>query len=283
MLRFILEKTLGTCILICTFAASAQSLPRPDHIIVLLESKARYDEVIGNSNGAYLNSLATQGAVFSSFFSQYRSIQPNYLMLFAGDTFSITGDHCQEATLLSPSLGGELLKNGLTFGGYAENLPSVGSTECKFGKYARRNAPWVNFADVPPNLSRPLSQLPCRYETLPTVSFVAPNNDNNMDDGSVATADRWLNNYFDSYVLWARTNNSLLIVTWAEDGKLFPHKTEPPRNRVPMVVIGSMVKNGVVSTAQYTHLNLLRTIEEMYGLSFLGQSGNVTAIVDIWK
>jgi phosphatidylinositol-3-phosphatase len=273
-------------ILLCLGSASmapCQVLPRPAHVIVILESKASYTKVIGNSEAPYLNSLASQGAVFSAFFSHYRASQPNYFQLFAGDNIGVKDDSCLQQRLPNPSLGGELLQKGFTFGGYAENLPAVGSTECKFGKYARKHAPWVNFADVPANLSRPLSQLPCNFDALPTVSFVAPNVDNNMSKGSLRVADNWLKNYFDSYVRWAKSNNSLLIITWAEDGKLFGRKTNPPHNRVPMIFVGSMVRDGVESSLQYTYLDLLRTIEEMYGLSYLGQSNTANPILDVWQ
>ena len=93
-----------------------------------------------------------------------------------------------------PNLASELLAAGYTFIGYAEGLPAVGSTVCSAGKYARKHVPWANFSNVPPANSVPFSAFPTgNYANLPTVSFVIPNNDNNMHDGSIAQGDAWLN------------------------------------------------------------------------------------------
>ena len=51
---------------------------------------------------------------------------------------------------------------------------------------------------------------------LPTVSFVVPNQENDMHSGSVRTADDWLRRNIRPYVRWARRHNSLLVLTWDE-------------------------------------------------------------------
>ena len=58
---------------------------------------------------------------------------------------------------------------------------------------------------------------PIGYEQLPTVSIVVPNEQHNAHSNSIAAADAWLKTYIKPYADWARTHNSLLIVTFDED------------------------------------------------------------------
>ena len=44
-----------------------------------------------------------------------------------------------------------------------------------------------------------------------------------------------------------------------------------------------MIKGGATNATVYTHYDLLRTIEEMYGLPLLGGSKNAKVITGIWK
>ena len=90
---------------------------------------------------------------------------------------------------------------------------------CSAGKYARKYVPWADFTNVPADVSLPFDRFNARgdYASLPTVSFVIPNLDNDMHDGSIAQADRWLQADLSRYANWAKANHSLLIVTWDED------------------------------------------------------------------
>ncbi|MGZ6779115.1 MAG: alkaline phosphatase family protein, partial [Mycobacterium sp.] len=176
----------------------------------------------------------------------------------------------------TPNLASELLAAGYTFGGFSEDLPAVGSAACSAGKYARKHVPWANFTNVPAANSVPFPAFNNRtdYASLPTVSFVIPNLDNDMHDGSVAQADTWLYNNLSHYANWAAGNNSLLIITFDEDDG-------GSKNQIPTVIYGAHVKPGAYSEP-ISHYNVLSTIEEMYGLPKTGLAANAPAIADIW-
>src|SRR6185295_571858 len=197
----------------------AAGLPSPAHVVVVVEENRSAADIIGNKSAPYINSLATDGALMTQSFAITHPSEPNYLALFAGDTLGLASDACPLDGGAAPNLGSELLAGGQTFTGYSEDLPSVGSTTCGSGKYARKHAPWVNFTNVPPTNSVPFSSFPpsSDYKSLPTVAFVIPNLDNDMHVGSVAQGDAWLNNHLSAYATWAKANNSLLVVTWDED------------------------------------------------------------------
>jgi hypothetical protein len=67
----------------------------------------------------------------------------------------------------------------------------------------------------------------------------------------------------------------LLIVTWDEDDG-------SSKNRIATIMVGQMVKPGQYKQRN-DHYNLLRTLEEMYGLSHLGKSAGSRAATGMWK
>src|SRR5882724_5340893 len=58
---------------------------------------------------------------------------------------------------------------------------------------------------------------PTDFSKLPTVSWVIPNLDNDMHDGTIQQGDRWLQTNLMPYVTWAQNNSSLLVVQFDED------------------------------------------------------------------
>ena len=120
--------------------ASTPQLPRPDHIVMVIEENHSYSQIIESPDAPYINSLAAEGAVFTQSFGVTYPSQPNYLALFSGSTQGITDNSCPH-TFTTPNLGHALLEAGLTFAGYSENLPSVGSLICSVGLYARKHNP----------------------------------------------------------------------------------------------------------------------------------------------
>jgi phosphatidylinositol-3-phosphatase len=254
---------------------TAAALPAFAHVLIVIEENRSAGHIIGNKAAPYINALAANGAMMGQSFAETHPSEPNYLALFAGDTFGVTSDTCPVNGGNLPNLGSQLLGAGYTFVGYAEGLPAAGSTACGAGKYARKHVPWANFTNVPATSSLPFSAFPVgNYAGLPTVSFVIPNNDDNMHDGSIAQGDTWLGRELSGYAEWARANNSLLIVTWDEDDK-------SQSNQIPTVIYGAHVRPGTYNE-QINHYNVLATLEQMYGLPKIGNAANATAITDIW-
>jgi hypothetical protein len=255
---------------------AAAGLPRPAHVVIVVEENRSEGNIIGSKSAPFINALATHGANMAQSFAETHPSEPNYLALFAGSTLGVTKDVCPVDGGAVPNLGSELLAAGYTFVGYAEDLPAVGSPACSAGKYARKHVPWANFTNVPPANSVPFSAFPMgNYASLPTVSFVIPNNDNNMHDGSIAQGDAWLNRQLSGYANWALANNSLLIVTWDEDDN-------GSRNQIPTVIYGAHVQPGTYNE-QISHYNVLSTLEQMYGLPKTGNAVNAAPIATIWS
>jgi phosphatidylinositol-3-phosphatase len=255
-------------------------VPTPAHVVVVMEENHSYDDIIGSASAPYLNSLARQGALFTSSFAVQHPSQPNYLELFSGSNQGVNTDTCPQ-TFSTPNLASELIAAGYKFRGYSEALPSQGSLVCTAkgvngsGSYVRKHAPWTNFSNIPASVGKPFSMFPTDFNKLPTVSFVIPALMDDMHNGTVQQGDTWLQTHMDAYAQWAKQNNSLLIVTWDEDDN-------SQSNQIPTIIVGQGVTAGLYGEL-INHYSVLRTIEAMYGLPGVGNSAGLAPILDIWN
>ncbi|PJN21900.1 alkaline phosphatase family protein [Kitasatospora sp. CB02891] len=259
--------------------AQAAALPAPDHVVVVVMENHAYSQVIGSSSAPYLNgTLVAGGANLTQSYGLTHPSEPNYYMLFSGSNQGRTDDSCVKVgSMTAPNLASELIAAGQSWGSYNETLPSQGSTVCSSGKYAQKHNPWFGFSNVPTNTAYTFAQFPTDYTTLPKVSFVVPNLCSDMHDCSVSTGDTWVKNNLGAYATWAQTHNSLLVVTFDEDNSL-------SGNRIPTVVYGQHVIPGSTSATTYNHYNVLRTLEDLAGLSaHAGNAASASDITGIWN
>ncbi|MEU1518734.1 alkaline phosphatase family protein [Streptomyces sp. NPDC005811] len=259
--------------------AQAAALPAPDHVVVVVMENHAYSQVIGSSSAPYLNNtIKAGGANLTQSYGLTHPSEPNYYMLFSGSNQGRTDDSCVSVGSLSaPNLASELIAAGKTWASYNESLPSQGSTTCSSGRYAQKHNPWFGFSNVPTSTAKTFAQFPTDYTTLPKVSFVVPNLCSDMHDCSVSTGDTWIQNNLGAYATWAKTHNSVLAVTFDEDNKL-------SGNRIPTLFYGEHVTAGSSSATTYNHYNVLRTIEDLAGLSaHAGNAASASDITGIWN
>jgi acid phosphatase len=188
--------------LVCTVNfLFAQSLPAPDHIVIVLEENHAYEEIMGDSSAdaPYINSLITDtdAALFTQSYALTHPSQPNYLLLFSGDDQGVTSDDISTSQFTTCNLGAELLAGGFTFTGYAEEEPSVGYLGTSSVNFARKHCPWTNWQGsssnaIPSSCNVPYTSFPTNYASLPTVSFVIPDLIDDMHSSLYPTATRGL-------------------------------------------------------------------------------------------
>jgi acid phosphatase len=255
----------------------AAALPKPDHVVVVVMENQGYGNIIGSSSAPYVNGLAGQGASFTQSYGVTHPSQPNYIALFSGSTQGVTSDSCPRNFTGKGNLGRQLLDAGKTFTAYSESMPSDGFTGCSSSDalYQRKHNPSVDFGNVPAASNRTYAAFPSDFTRLPTLSFVAPNMCNDMHDCSIATGDKWLKNHIDAYAQWAKTHNSLLVLTWDEDDF-------SGTNQIPTIMVGQSVKSGGYAE-HIDHYTVLRTLEDIYGLPALGTAAQRSAITDVWQ
>ena len=233
----------------------------PDHVVVVIEED-RAANAIGDPNMPYFNQLASSGLLYTDSHGVNPSSQEgeqDYLALYSGSTQGVT-DNGRGYSFAGPNLSKSLYSAGLNFAGYPEFLPADGSQVQQAGDgthpdvYVRNYNPMAMFTDAGPgvtnatvnrtfNAFKSFAGLQTQYATLPTVSFVVPDTLDNTHGSNEAppyatdpgaynllrnNADTWLRQNLDGYLQWARTHNSLLIVTGDEGDR---PTTSPPASR----------------------------------------------------
>jgi phosphatidylinositol-3-phosphatase len=259
---------------------------QPDHVVILVLENHSSGEINGNPLAPYINSILNdpKTAVLTQSYALTHPSQPNYLMLFSGSNQGITTDNVPATfPFTAPNLGAELLQNNFSFAGYSEDLPSVGWNGSSSGTYVRKHNPWVNWQGtglngIPAADNLPLTYYPANFDSLPSLSFVIPNEANDMHNGtvtgSIMPGDNWVKAHLDSYIQWCKTHNSLFILTFDEDDN-------SAGNQILTSITGENVRGGNYSQ-RITHYNLLRTIEELFRLPYAGVSTDSSVIKDIW-
>lgn len=267
-----MKKLCWWLLLIAQPALSAE-LPRPDHIVIVIEENRSFSQIIGNREAPYINELAKRGALFTNSHGVTHPSQPNYLALFSGSTRGITSNTCP-LDLSGNNLASLLQAKGLSFTSYAESMPQAGYDGCIWGAYMRKHNPVANWKELAA-LNQPFSAFPADYAQLPTVAFVMPDQLNDMHDGGIAQGDSWLKQNIEHYAQWAMTHNSLLVVTWDEDDG-------SSGNRIATIIVGQMVRPGRYAQ-RIDHYGLLRVVEELYGLPLLNESAKARAVRGVWR
>jgi hypothetical protein len=321
------------CGAVCFVHEALGQQPAFDHIVVVIEENHSFGDIIGNSAAPNINALATSGANIvnastdpqgntSGSHAVRHPSQPNYLELYSGSSQGTIQDGHPGSTsepfsspppFTTPNLGAALRNAGRSFATYSQTLPSVGFDGDSSGEYMRKHNPvtnWMNDTNptanqLPSTVNQPFTTFqdimnsPGGFANLPTVAFVVPDQTYDMHDGTIQQADGWLKtNIIDTYLPWAITHNSLLIVTWDEDGD------NTATNQIPTIFAGAKVKPGnyaetnlnannpdVATTdpgiqtptgTAMDHFNVLSTIEDVYGLTHIGGSLNRRPVSDIF-
>ena len=110
-------------------------LPVYDHIVIVIEENKDYEKIILNKDAAFINQLAADGALFTNMFGEEHNSEGNYFWLFSGANLSGSdqGDNFNDAIpkkkLTTSNLGQQLIARGLSFKGYAEDLPAIGAED----------------------------------------------------------------------------------------------------------------------------------------------------------
>lgn len=280
----------------------AADLPRYEHIIVVVEENKDFEEIIGNPAAPYLNKLAAEGTVLTRMFAEEHGSQGNYFWLYSGSNQNVGYDNRVPARkFAAANLGAALFAKGLTFKGYSQSLPAIGADVetaprgCLYPcLYARKHVPWISFANVPDGTTLETSanlrfaDFPADLTGLPTVAFVIPDMQHDMHNGaprdSIPAGDLWLRQNLDRYYQWAKAHEGLLIVTFDENADTSGYRgpTDPAinpdhdrrrrdlQNRIATIFAGAHVAPGHADAEPMTHVNILRTIEAIYGLPKAG-------------
>ena len=262
--------------------AAATTTDNGARIIVVVEENKNADEILGSGKAPFIDQLAGQGVVLTSYFGVSHPSLPNYLSVLAGDTFGVSTD-CTDCRRDATNLVDQLEQAGLSWKGYFQGLPEACSKVPSAGDYVVRHDPFMYFDDVRDDPGRcanvvPFSALSADLNdnVLPRFSLVIPDLQHDMHDGSIAEGDAWLRNLVGMIRHSPAWQADVRIVVTFDEG----HGDEgccdglAAGGHIVTVVAGSRVDGGQSDDTPYSHYSLLRSIEEAFGLGLLRHAGD---------
>ncbi|TME24039.1 MAG: hypothetical protein E6I68_06075 [Chloroflexi bacterium] len=246
--------------------------------------------IMGNSVAVYINALAGGHGLATEYFAVSHPSLPNYLALTAGSTFGIASD-CTGCYVNATNIADQVESSGRSWKAYMESMPST----CYAGDaypYMQKHNPFIYYNDIRTNAARcaehvvPFTQLSTDLTngTVPNLAWITPNMCNDMHDCSIATGDAWLAKVVPGILASsAYLNGGALFITWDEGSSGAGCCGNAAGGQVATLVIASNGVAGVRSTISETHYSLLRTIEDAWGLSPLGQASNAAAMREYFR
>ena len=292
--------------------AAGSSAHHFDRVVIIVLENGDYEAAVKDKN---LAALAASGASFSNFHALFHPSYPNYLAMVAGTDFGIhrRGRYLADRQVNFPNdaahktIADRLIANGLDFKNYAEELPegncpfridSQHVSKRKAGDYVRRHVPFLSFAEVQEKWCDRVVRVDSNKGNsllgddnffvkdakagLVAYSFYSPNMNNDGHNTNVGVAGAWVRKFLDKTFSEKLRKGTLVVVTFDESD----HNSD---NKIYTLFLGDMVKDASqqdpkVLDRRYTHYNVLRTIEDNFGLQPLSDGDReATPITDIWK
>ena len=257
-----------------------------EQVFIVLEENHGYSDVVGNTaEMPYLNSLIGKYGLAAKYFADTHPSLPNYLWLTTGSADGISSDDCG-LTVTNPNIVTELIRAGVSWKAYQEDLPAIGYMGCDTGEYAERHDPFAYFSNVQDNsiLQRnivPFSEFASDLAkgTLPRYSFITPNLLHDAHDGTLAQADAWLKNNMRPLLasrVFQPGRSGLLLIVFDEG-----NDNTYGGGQVPWIAIGPKVRPRYRSTRFYQHQSTLRLILKGLGVHIM--PGTAATAPDMWE
>lgn len=263
----------ATLSLVCAFKNVASATDPPRRVVVIVMENKEYSSIIDNPDAPYINGLADQYALATSYYANHHPSLPNYLDIVAGSNMGIKDDG--ESYVLSGNfLGRQLYSAGFVERVHAESMPSSETYDrpCKFptsGSYKKRHNPYsywdwiqgVNGFGAHCYMVLPYSKF--YPDNLKAFTLIVPNICHDMHDCSIATGDAWLKTNVPP-ILSNMSGGDILILTFDEGST-----TQYGGGHVVTIVAGPGARTHFTDSTFYTHYSLLRTIEDIFSLPCL--------------
>jgi hypothetical protein len=284
-------------------------LPRMfEHVLVVVLENQDYDAVMRHE---YFRALARRGALFTHYTGLFHPSYANYLALVGGRYFGTAGDDQRDLPRAERTIADLLEAKGLTWRQYAEGYPGRcdPAHAASGSRYARKHVPFMSFGSITQDPRRCANVVPAeRFDRrgLPTFAFYSPDMCHDGHDlcgsafqqvkgwiGSIPGARRvglgsqrqldqaadWLAGFLEPVLADAAVMKDTLVVV------TFDESEDGASNHIYTLFLGGMVRPGARIGACYDHYNLLRTIEDNFGLGTLGAEDERSSpiVSDVWR
>lgn len=251
-------------------------IPQSNHIVIVMEENQGYASVVHNTiDWPSLNNLISNGALATNYYANSHPSIGNYFTLTTGEL--LTTDDNSTIVWNVDNLARRMLASGVSFKVYAEGI-TQGYLGGNTGLYLIRHNPFAMLSDIADNPQVanqciwPFAQFSADLAsgTLPELSFIVPDIDDDAHTGTSQQADAWLQTNVIALLsespAFASGGDGILIVDFDEAAT---SDTAYGGGQVAPVLWGPNVKVGFTqtSTTVYQHQSMLRTVMEALRLS----------------
>jgi acid phosphatase len=242
-----------------------------------------YSSIVGSSSAPYLNSLIAQYGLATRSYAVDHPSEPNYVAFVSGGTQGVSSDGLYN--LGADNLFEQVSVSGRTWRAYEQGDPGncfTGSSSSSVtdgigsaGSYVRKHNPAIVFTGVSgdASLCANISNLASFDPAAANFEFITPNLVNDMHDGSTGDGDAFLRAFVPEITTSAAFANSLLIITWDEGSSDINGG-----GHIATIVITPHMTPGFESSVLYNHYSVLRTIEQAWGLPYLGNAAGASPL-----
>ena len=258
-------------------------LPDFSHVYVIIMENQEYGSIVGSSAAPYLNSLIARYGEATSFYAETHPSEPNYIALTSGGLQGTNSDGSYN--LAAPNLFDQVEAAGRTWHVYAQGYPgncytpyiaaAVTDGPGAPGEYVRKHNPAISYTSISskPASCANITKLAGFDPAAADFEMIIPNQINDMHSSSVAAGDAFLKVFVPRIVDSAAFQGSVVFITWDEGST-----SVKGGGHIATVVLSPGMTPGARYTGSATHYSMLRTIEQAWGLAYLGEANNSTAI-----
>jgi hypothetical protein len=289
-------------------AADAMSNGQHTVFIIAMENQ-NWDAIKGSASAPYVNQLinATSSQVsYAEHYSNPPSIhpsEPNYLWMEAGNNFGVTNDNPPSSNHQSTTmhLVNLLEAAGISWRSWQEDISGNDCPLTDVARYAAKHNAAVFFDDVTNNNSataarciahvRPYSEFAAALtnNAVARYNFITPNLCNDGHDScaplndQIRQSDTWLSNELPPIMQsQAYRDGGIVFVLWEESEPSLTCLSLSPMCPIGFLVISPFGKgNGYHNMIAYDHSSLLKTVQEIFGVTpLLGHAADA-AVSDL--
>jgi hypothetical protein len=269
-------------------------------VFVIVMENHDWRDIEGSPSAPYLNGLLEQGAHATQYFNPpgLHPSEPNYLWIEGGQSFNVRddADPARNHQASTAHLVNLLEQAGLDWKSYQEDIDGTTCPLTRVARYAPKHNPFVYFDDVTDTNSptaarclahvRPYGELAGDLASgdVAAYNFLTPNLCNDMHDtlgcesgDSVRNGDAWLARELPAILASdAYQRGGVVFITWDEG--------EGDDGPIGLIALSPLAKAGFASAEHHTHSDLLRTLQEIFGVGpYLGFAADSDDLSELFR
>jgi phospholipase C len=260
-----------------------------EHVIWIWMENHSFSDIIGNTSQApYINSIAASCGLATDYHNTTHPSLPNYLAatsgIAQGSLPATVYLDCSPSVICHMTVG-SIFGQGESWKAYEESMPSNCATSSS-GAYSESHNPAPYYTSLSGCASHdvPYTQLATdlAHNALPAFSFITPNLNDDMHNGTIAQGDAWLAKNLPAILnsKQYQAGTTAVFITWDEGSGGYPIEdcddttSTDTSCRVPTIVISPSTPARTTSGTFFSHYSLLATTEQLLGLPKLGQASS---------